>query len=139
MRRISENAFGILANRWRVFRRSFHLNPKMFESVTLTVITLHNWLKRNSEIGKVYVPQSLIGSEDLDNGEVIEGSWKSDTPSKSWKSLYFTKANNPTKEAKFIRKELFKGVFFKRGLYYLAMAMCKTLYLNIENISSEQK
>ena len=105
MRRISENAFGILTNHWKVFRIPFHLNPKKVKSVTLALITLHNWLRSNSKIGKVYVPQLLIDCEDPDDGEVIEGSWRSDTPIESWKSLSFTKANNPTKEAKFVREE----------------------------------
>ena len=78
MRRISENAFGILENQWTVFRRSFHLQPKKVRPVTLTEISLHNWLRRNSEIGKVYVLQSLTDCEDAGNSEVIEGSWRSD-------------------------------------------------------------
>ena len=60
MRRISENAFGITASGWRVFRRAFHLEPEKVMSVTPAVITFHNWLRRNSKIGKLYVPQSLI-------------------------------------------------------------------------------
>ena len=35
--------------------------------------------RRNSEISKVYAPQ-LIDREDPDNGEVIDSSWRSDTP-----------------------------------------------------------
>ena len=72
MRRISENVFGILKNCWRVFRRSFHLEPQKIKSVILPVIIFHSWLRRNSEIAKVHVPQSLIYREDLDNDKVLK-------------------------------------------------------------------
>ena len=64
----------MLANHWRVFRRSFHLEPEKVKSVTLAVITLPDLLRRNSEIGRVYVPQRLMDSEDPNNGEVTDGS-----------------------------------------------------------------
>lgn len=56
MRRILENAFDILENHWRVFSRSFHLEPEKFKSVTLVGITLH------------------VGLKDPDKGEVMENS-----------------------------------------------------------------
>ena len=111
---IRECLYYLLANHWRVFRRSFHLEPKKVKSVTLAAITLPDWLRRNSEIGKVYVPQWLIDPKDPDNGEVIDGSWRSDTSNESWKSLFFTKANNPIKEAHFIREE-FTEYFSNEG------------------------
>ena len=42
MRRISENGFGILANRWRVFRRPFPFEPEKVKFIVLATITLHN-------------------------------------------------------------------------------------------------
>ena len=42
MPRISENGFGILANRWRVFRRPFSLEPEKVKVISLAAITLHN-------------------------------------------------------------------------------------------------
>ena len=39
-RRISENAFGILANRWRVFRKPFALQPEKVKIVTFSVLIL---------------------------------------------------------------------------------------------------
>ena len=43
-------------------------------------ILYHSQLaRRNSETSKVNVPQ-LIDHEDPDNGEVIDSSWRSDTP-----------------------------------------------------------
>ena len=42
MRRISENGFGILTNRRRVFRRPFTLEPEKVKVIVLATITLHN-------------------------------------------------------------------------------------------------
>ena len=42
MRRISENCFGIIANRWRVFRAPILLPP---DTVILVALVLHNFLR----------------------------------------------------------------------------------------------
>ena len=47
-RRISENLFGILANRWRIFRTAIKLEPKVVESIVLTTLCLHNFLRKDS-------------------------------------------------------------------------------------------
>ena len=46
-RRISENMFGILANRWRVFHTTMHLSPELAISVTLSALILHNYLLKS--------------------------------------------------------------------------------------------
>ena len=46
-RRISENMFGILANRWRVFHTTMHLNPERATSVTLSALILHKYLLKS--------------------------------------------------------------------------------------------
>ena len=78
MRRISENCFGILANRWRIFRRPFMVEPEEVKTVTLTGITLHNWLREESENEKIYIPKGLIDHENIETGEIFECSWKAD-------------------------------------------------------------
>eukprot|EP00795_Rhopilema_esculentum_P003496 gene3496-1879_t len=65
MRRISENEFGILANRWRVFRRPFSLGPEKVKNITIAAITLHNWLRKDSTYGKVYIPKDFVDHEDV--------------------------------------------------------------------------
>ena len=68
MRRISENGFGILASRRRVFRRPFQLQPEKVKLIALTAITLHNWLRSNASSGKVYVPPGLADTENPETG-----------------------------------------------------------------------
>ena len=105
MKRISENAFGILANHWRVFRNPFLLEPEKVKATTLAVLTLHNWLRKKSDIGKVYFSPTLVDREDPKTGEITERSWRKEIPTESWKSLSNTRAHNPANEAKRITEE----------------------------------
>ena len=43
-RRIMENGFGILAQRWRVYNKRIHLKPENINSVVKATIVLHNHL-----------------------------------------------------------------------------------------------
>ena len=70
---MSENAFGILANRWRVFRRPFALEPGKAKIIRLSALILHNWLRSESSSGEIYIPQSLIDSEDTSH-EILPGN-----------------------------------------------------------------
>ena len=47
-RRIVENAFGILASRFRIFLQPISLEPKKVESTVLAAATLHNFLRTKS-------------------------------------------------------------------------------------------
>ena len=114
MRRISENAFGIPANRWRVFRKPFLLEPEKVKAITLAVLTLHSLLRKESDIGKVYFSPTLVDLEDPETGEIIEGSWRKEIPTESWKSLSNTRARNRANEAKHIREE-FTDYFTNEG------------------------
>ena len=121
MRCIFENEFGILVNRWKVFRRQFSLEPEKVKVIALATITVYNWLRKDSSYGKVYVPSQLV--EDIATGEIIEEAWRKDPPTESWYSMSVTKANNLTQEAKAIREE-FNEYFFQRGKCPMAVALC---------------
>ena len=71
MRRISENGFGILANKWRVFRRSFSLELEKVKVITLAPITLHNWLRKENNIGKLDIPVGLYQSRKHRNWSTL--------------------------------------------------------------------
>ena len=69
------------------------------------MLTLHNWLRKESNIGKVYFSPTLVHREDPETGEIIEEFWRKEIPTESWKSLSNTRARNPDIEAKRIREE----------------------------------
>lgn len=74
-RRVIENAFGILANRWRVFLSSIHLDPVEVSKITLAY--LHNYMRAHAP--DKYIPQALIDTEDAEH-QIIPGVWPNDTP-----------------------------------------------------------
>ena len=45
MRRISENGFGILISRWRIFCTPMLLEPGKVKEIVLAALTLHNLLR----------------------------------------------------------------------------------------------
>ena len=47
---ISENGFGIPANRWRVWRWPFALEPEKVKMITFVLIILQNWLRSESSL-----------------------------------------------------------------------------------------
>ena len=46
-RRISDNLFVIIANRWRVIRGIILLPPETIESVIMAILLLHNYLRKS--------------------------------------------------------------------------------------------
>jgi hypothetical protein len=54
-RRVVENAFGILSNRFRVFLTTINLSPEKVEKIVLASIALHNYLCEKN--GATYIAQ----------------------------------------------------------------------------------
>ena len=114
-RRISENEFGILANRWRVCRKPFLLSPDKVKVITYAALTLHNFLRSESSSGKVCISPNLVDFEDM-SGNVFPGTWRNDEPnSDCWFDLEPTINRNPSRWAKDIRNE-FKRYFNNEGI-----------------------
>ena len=77
-RRTVENAFGILASRFRVLLNVINLSPEKAAIITLTTCYLHNFLRRNNS------PIYLRGSVDVENTNSCEiqlAPWRTMTPS----------------------------------------------------------
>ncbi len=104
-RRISENAFGILANRWRVFRSHILVSPDKATLIALGAITLHNFLRSNSRIGKIYIPPGLADQFDPVTGELTPGLWRATDGALPWEDIGRLGSSNATFHAKEIRKE----------------------------------
>lgn len=75
-RRVVENAFGILANRFRVFLAPINLEPAKVETIVLAATALHNFLI--SENTSDYAPSGTLDRENVANGDVIRGSWRNE-------------------------------------------------------------
>ncbi len=76
-RRVVENAFGILANRFRILHRPLSASEETNDYIVLATIAIHNFLIAKK--CNVYCPDSLPDSEDVSNEQhPIEGSWRGD-------------------------------------------------------------
>ena len=62
-RKVVEIAFGILANRWRLFHRRIQLNPDNVTTVVKATVLLHNILT---------VPADKVCSEVIDRGTILD-------------------------------------------------------------------
>ena len=69
-----ENAFGILAAKWRVFRRPITIAVESVDKVVRSCCCLHNYLRHTAN----YCTAEDIDSEDR-MGEVSPGAWRENT------------------------------------------------------------
>ena len=53
-RRISENAFGILVQRWRIFNRRIPLMPENVDLLVMACVVLHNYLTEQRDLPALY-------------------------------------------------------------------------------------
>ena len=77
-RRCVENAFGVLAARFRIFHTAIHMQPSKVDGIVMACVILHNFLRRNH--GTQYTPGSMLDREDLEDASVVEGNWRNEQP-----------------------------------------------------------
>ncbi|XP_068103425.1 putative nuclease HARBI1 [Hyperolius riggenbachi] len=75
-RRVVENAFGIMAQRFRIFHTCMNVAPAKVEKIVFACCLLHNFLRRNNAAG--YMPPQSVDFEDLNTGVIIPGAWRSE-------------------------------------------------------------
>lgn len=105
-RRIVENAFGLISQRFRVLRRPIELiDPAKVILVVKAICVLHNYLLIRKDSRGFYAPPGYI--DEVDGVYVTEGSWRSEeTPSHNFFSLINDPSSRPsTKQAKEVRSE----------------------------------
>ena len=68
-RRTVENAFGMLANRFRIFLSPINLPPDKVEMVVLACTSLHNFLRRDN-VNTYMQSDACLVSEDLSEGTI---------------------------------------------------------------------
>ena len=97
-RRIVENAFGILAHRWRCLLTTLQQEPSTVTAITLTCVILHNLLR-----GKK--PKEVRAQADQDsNHNIIPGFWREDVTLTDGISEFAN--NTTTRKAKLQREYL---------------------------------
>ncbi|KAJ8977075.1 hypothetical protein NQ317_017237 [Molorchus minor] len=69
-RRISENAFGILVSKFRVFEKPIPFNPNKIDKIVKACCAIRNWLRKDD---KNYLQSGFVDMEDTENGTVIPG------------------------------------------------------------------
>ena len=107
-RRISENLFGILANRWRIFFRTINLVPKHVENIVLFALALHNMLIKNPAYRSGNLADTL-----LEDGKVLEEDWCDNVATDSFYPFQIPRSgHNPSTAAKIVRDN-FKDYFKK--------------------------
>lgn len=100
-RRIVENAFGILVARFRIFERPIPVSLNKTDAIIRTACALHNWLKTTSA---TYITAGMVDVENIDDGTITPGSWRSNPENKGLVSITQTIAsNNYTRKAAEIR------------------------------------
>ena len=99
-RRVIENSFGILASRFRVFRRPIISSIDNVKSVTKAAVGLHNFLMVHNQNGQyAYCPADLV---DQDNTRgMAPGRWRNDArDTTGLVPIYNQGSNNYAKNSK---------------------------------------
>ncbi|CAG4918474.1 unnamed protein product [Colias eurytheme] len=111
---VVENTFGLLAARFRVFRKPIPLQPEKSSLITHTCntcILLHNFLRRSSTSLHIYTPPGSIDMYDDDGVLIQPGSWRTNQDNTSAIRNLRTVPRRPANSAIEIRKEFTKYVF----------------------------
>lgn len=74
-RRTIENAFGILAARWRILYTTIHMMPENTEKVVLACVALHNFIKIHRS--ELYISKNLVDWTNEANN-IIPGQWRNE-------------------------------------------------------------
>ncbi|XP_068127844.1 putative nuclease HARBI1 [Hyperolius riggenbachi] len=73
-RMIVENAFGILASRFRVMHTAINLRIDKVDTVVYACCVLHNFLRQQH--APTYFPVHAVDRVDTSTGNVVEGEWR---------------------------------------------------------------
>lgn len=101
-RRVVKNAFGIMANRFRILRTTIMLQPQHMRKMVSATCVLHNFLLRQS--ASYYLD---ISDRQAPDHSAIDGSWREEgMPQNSLLPLPSPVGHNYTGSAKDVREEL---------------------------------
>ena len=105
-RRVVENAFGILANRFRVFMTPISLQPEKVEKSVMACCVLHNFLRAKVESSVIYMPPGSVDIEDPDTHGVRPGDWHKGQQATGLLPISHQAGNRHSNSAQAIRNQL---------------------------------
>lgn len=76
-RRVVENAFGILASRFRIFQQTIGINVDNVHLLVLACCALHNYLSQKNAL---YITPTSIDTEDINTMQIRPGDWREVRP-----------------------------------------------------------
>ncbi|KAL4084288.1 hypothetical protein QTP88_028113 [Uroleucon formosanum] len=109
-KRIVENSFGILANRFRVFRKPISLAPETVVKLVKAACSLHNWIRKTG----LSQHSISVDIENLESGRLIPGSWRNEEGSSGFRGLGPPTQQNPLTEAR-KKRDSFAEYFVGEG------------------------
>ena len=99
-----ENAFGILAVRWRIFQRAIIGSVENIQFYVLAALSLHNYLRQTEN--SLYCPYGFIDVV-TNSGEIKEGEWRRTPINQSiLEPLKKVRGGRRKEDAKIIRETL---------------------------------
>nr|CAI5857926.1 unnamed protein product [Callosobruchus analis] len=109
-RRIVENAFGILASRFRIYHTAINVQPENIEKIVMATCVLHNFLIEHTPSS--YAPRDCFNQENTENGTIITSGY--DTTDSNMENLQRRHQGNIMSDAKNVRIE-FSNYFVNEG------------------------
>lgn len=103
-RRIVENAFGIMASVFQVFKKPLTVQVDTVIPVILACVALHNYLRRNKTSADLYSPSGSFDVENIETGEITPGQWRT-VQALAFDQLQTVPRRSPI-DARMIRDEL---------------------------------
>jgi len=61
---VIENVFGIMAAKFRIFKKPISIELEKVSIITMTCVLLHNFLRRNETAASIYTPPGTIDISD---------------------------------------------------------------------------
>ena len=129
-RRVVENAFGIAASRFRIFRRPIIARTELVVEITKAVVILHNFLMRGrTESRNKYFPAGYA-DEETSQG-VRPGGWRAEEDNSGMIDISQLGSANYSKDAKQVRDD-FRDYFFSEGSLAWQIDMVNSTQCNFD-------
>ena len=75
-RRVSENAFGIMVSRFRVYEKPIPVQLHKVDELIKATCVLRTWLGRSTTSTSPGVMDGMLDVEDWEEGRIIPGCWR---------------------------------------------------------------